>query len=134
MSDLIRSTSTWWAQSSKHARRTAIGTTAIVLVLGLITWTVWVSPSGPVSTAVSEALGVTPPAAKKVSATELQTKLTAAQKQVWALQGKLDSSSAQAGSRAEESCEERRCRVRCSCRCGREGRVRLRVRWLRLRL
>ncbi len=102
MSDLIRSTSTWWAQSSKHARRTAIGTTAIVLVLGLITWTVWVSPSGPVSTAVSEALGVTPPAAKKVSATELQTKLTAAQKQVWALQGKLDSSSAQAGSRAEE--------------------------------
>jgi len=104
LSDLIRSTGTWWAQSSKHARRTAIGTTAIVLVLGLITWMVWVSPGGPVSTAVGEALGVRPPASasKKVSAAELQTKLTAAQKQIWALEGKLDASGAQAGSRAEE--------------------------------
>ncbi|MGN8050237.1 glycosyl hydrolase [Curtobacterium sp. 22159] len=99
MSDLIRSSGAWWAQSSKHARLTAVGTTAIVLVLGLITWNVWVSPSGPVSTAVHQALGVTPPK-KKVSAAELQTKLDAAQQQIWALQGKLDSSTAQAGSRA----------------------------------
>ncbi|KTR38030.1 hypothetical protein NS263_14530 [Curtobacterium oceanosedimentum] len=102
MSDLIRSTSTWWAQSSKHARRTAIGTVAIVLVLGLITWTVWVSPAGPVSSAVQTALGVTPPKAKQPSAAELSAKLEAAQQTIWKLEGKLDSSGAQAGSRAEE--------------------------------
>jgi len=101
LSDLIRSSGTWWAQSSRHARLTAIGTTAIVLVLGLITWNVWVSPAGSVSTAVHQALGVTPPK-KKVSAAELQTKLDAAQQEIWALQGKLDSSSAQAGSRADQ--------------------------------
>jgi beta-mannanase len=101
LSDLIRSSSTWWAQSSKHARLTAIGTTAIVIVLGLITWNVWVSPAGSVSTAVHQALGVTPPK-KKVSAAELQTKLDAAQEKIWALEGKLDSSSAQAGSRADQ--------------------------------
>ena len=101
MSDLIRSSSTWWAQSSKHARLTAVGTTAIVLVLGLITWNVWVSPAGSVSTAVHQALGVTPPK-KKVSAAELQTKLDAAQKEIWTLEGKLDSTSAQAGSRADQ--------------------------------
>ncbi|WIE76970.1 glycosyl hydrolase [Curtobacterium sp. MCSS17_007] len=102
MSDLIRSTSTWWAQSSKHARRTAIGTTAIVLVLGLITWTVWVSPAGPVSTAVHSALGVTPPKAKQPTAAQLAAKLDAAQQTIWKLEGELDSSSAQAGSRADE--------------------------------
>lgn len=101
MSDLIRSSGAWWAQSSKHARLTALGTTAILVVLGLITWTVWVSPSGPVSTAVHQALGVTPPK-QKVSAAELQTKLTAAQEEIWSLQGKLDSTSAKAGSRGDQ--------------------------------
>jgi beta-mannanase len=105
LSDLIRSSGAWWAQSSKHARLTAIGTTAIVLVLGLITYTVWVSPSGPVSTAVHQALGVTPPKKKAVSAAELQTKLDAAQQQIWALEGKLESSSAQAGSRGDQITE-----------------------------
>ncbi|MBT2504118.1 glycoside hydrolase family 26 protein [Curtobacterium sp. ISL-83] len=100
MSDLIRSSGAWWAQSSKHARRTAVGTTAIVLVLGLITWTVWISPSGPLSAAVHQALGVPAPRAKQVSAAELQTKLTAAQEKIWSLEGKLDSTSAQAGSRS----------------------------------
>lgn len=101
MSDLIRSSGAWWAQSSRHARLTAIGTTAIVLVLGLITWNVWVSPAGSVSTAVHQALGVTPPK-KKVSAAELQAKLTAAQQEIWKLEGKLDSSTAQAGSRSDQ--------------------------------
>ncbi|WP_420367557.1 glycosyl hydrolase [Curtobacterium sp. L1-20] len=101
MSDLIRSSGAWWAQSSRHARLTAIGTTAIVLVLGLITWNVWVSPAGSVSTAVHQALGVTPPK-KKVSAAELQAKLTAAQQEIWSLEGKLDSSTAQAGSRGDQ--------------------------------
>ncbi|SFF85891.1 glycoside hydrolase family 26 protein [Curtobacterium sp. YR515] len=104
MSDLIRSSGAWWAQSSKHARLTAVGTTAIVLVLGLITWNVWVSPAGSVSTAVHQALGVTPPK-KKISAAELQTKLTAAQEKIWALEGKLDSSTAQSGSRADQIAE-----------------------------
>ncbi|OIH98491.1 MULTISPECIES: glycoside hydrolase family 26 protein [unclassified Curtobacterium] len=102
MSDIIRSSSAWWAQSSKHARRTAIGTTAIVLTLGLITWSVWVSPSGPVSTAVHQALGVEAPKSTKVSAAELQTKLDAAQKRIWALEGKLDSRTAQSGSRGDQ--------------------------------
>jgi beta-mannanase len=101
LSDLIRSSGAWWAQSSKHARLTAVGTTAILVVLGLITWTVWVSPAGPVSTAVHQALGVTPPK-KQVSAAELQTKLTAAQEKIWALEGKLDSSTAKAGSRGDQ--------------------------------
>jgi hypothetical protein len=101
LSDLIRSSGAWWAQSSRHARLTAIGTTAIVLVLGLITWNVWVSPAGSVSTAVHQALGVTPPK-KKVSAAELQAKLTAAQQEIWSLEGKLDSSTAQAGSRGDQ--------------------------------
>ncbi|MBM7801391.1 beta-mannanase [Curtobacterium luteum] len=101
MSDLIRSSGAWWAQSSKHAKLTALGTTAILVVLGLITWTVWVSPSGPVSTAVHQALGVTPPK-KKVSAAELQTQLTAAQEKIWALEGKLDSTTAKAGSRGDQ--------------------------------
>ncbi|MCS5521996.1 hypothetical protein NY551_04525 [Curtobacterium flaccumfaciens pv. oortii] len=94
MSDIIRSSSAWWAQSSKHARRTAIGTTAIVLALGLITWSVWISPTGPVSTAVHQALGVEAPKAKKVSAAELQTQLDAAQERIWSLEGKLDSRTA----------------------------------------
>ncbi|QZQ53681.1 hypothetical protein KZI27_00110 (plasmid) [Curtobacterium sp. TC1] len=102
MSDIIRSSSTWWAQSSKHARWTAVGTTAIVLALALITWSVWVSPAGPVSTAVHQALGVTAPKAKKVSAAELQTQLDAAQDRIWALEGKLDSRTAQAGSRGDQ--------------------------------
>ncbi|MCA5924230.1 glycoside hydrolase family 26 protein [Curtobacterium oceanosedimentum] len=105
MSDIIRSSSTWWAQSSKHARWTAVGTTAIVLALALITWSVWVSPSGPVSTAVHQALGVQPPKAKKVSAAELQTQLDAAQERIWALEGKLDSRTAQAGSRGDQITE-----------------------------
>ncbi|ROS63146.1 glycosyl hydrolase family 26 [Curtobacterium sp. PhB172] len=105
MSDIIRSSSTWWAQSSKHARWTAVGTTAIVLALALITWSVWVSPAGPVSTAVHQALGVTAPKAKKVSAAELQTQLDAAQDRIWALEGKLDSRTAQAGSRGDQITE-----------------------------
>ncbi|MBO9045245.1 glycosyl hydrolase [Curtobacterium flaccumfaciens] len=105
MSDFIRSSSAWWAQSSKHARRTAIGTTAIVLALGLITWSVWISPSGPVSTAVHQALGVEAPKAKKVSAAELQTQLDAAQERIWSLEGKLDSRTAQAGSRGDQISE-----------------------------
>lgn len=103
MSDLIRSSGTWWAQSSRHARLTAIGTTAIVVVLGLITWNVWVSPAGSVSTAVHQALGVTPPkASTKLSAAELQKQLETAQQKIWALEGQLDSKSAQSGSRGDQ--------------------------------
>ncbi|KQS08061.1 hypothetical protein ASG04_13030 [Curtobacterium sp. Leaf183] len=102
MSDLFRSTGSWWAPSSKHAKRTAIGTTAIVLALALITWSVWVSPSSPVSTAVHHALGVKTASEKAVDADALQTKLTAAQKQIWKLEGQLKSTSAQAGSRGDQ--------------------------------
>jgi beta-mannanase len=102
LSDLFRSTSTWWAPSSKHAKRTAVGTTAIVLALGLITWSVWISPSSPVSTAVHHALGVKTSQEKAVDADALQTKLTAAQKQIWKLEGQLKSTSAQSGSRGDQ--------------------------------
>ena len=102
MSDLPRSTGSWWAPSGKHAKRTALGTAAIVATLAVITWSVWVSPAGPVSTAVSRALGVplAQPAAPDVDA--VQAKLTAAQQQIWALEGKLKSSSAQSGSRGDQ--------------------------------
>lgn len=102
MSDLFRSTSSWWAPSSKHAKRTAVGTTAIVVALGLITWSVWISPSSPVSTAVHHALGVKTSQEKAVDAEALQARLTAAQKQIWKLEGQLKSSTAQSGSRGDQ--------------------------------
>jgi beta-mannanase len=95
----------WWAPSSKHAKRTALGTAAIVIALSLITWTVWASPSSPVSTAVHHALGVDTAAektARKAATAEaLQTKLDAAQKQIWKLEGQLQSANASGASRAE---------------------------------
>jgi beta-mannanase len=102
LSDLFRSTSTWWAPSSKHAKRTAVGTAAIVLVLALITWNVWISPSSPVSTAVHHALGVKTAAEKAVDAEALQGKLDAAQQQIWKLEGQLKSTNAQSGSRGDQ--------------------------------
>ncbi|ROS74005.1 beta-mannanase [Curtobacterium sp. PhB130] len=102
MSDLFRSTSTWWAPSSKHAKRTAVGTAAIVLALALITWSVWISPSSPVSTAVHHALGVKTAQEKAVDADALQQKLDAAQQQIWKLEGQLKSSTAQSGSRGDQ--------------------------------
>ncbi|MCJ1715464.1 glycosyl hydrolase [Curtobacterium sp. VKM Ac-2922] len=102
MSDLFRSSHSWWAPSSKHAKRTAVGTTAIVLALGLITWSVWVSPSSPVATAVHHALGVKTASDKAADPEVLQTKLTAAQKQIWKLEGQLKSTSAQSGSRGDQ--------------------------------
>ncbi|WP_144758982.1 glycoside hydrolase family 26 protein [Curtobacterium sp. 9128] len=103
MSDLFRSNGSWWAPSSKHAKRTAIGTTAIVLALALITWSVWISPSSPVATAVHHALGVETKAEKKAADAEaLQTKLTAAQQQIWKLEGQLKSTTAQSGSRGDQ--------------------------------
>jgi beta-mannanase/TolA-binding protein len=76
--------------------------TAIVAVLALITWTVWISPSGPVSTAVSRALGVPVQQRPAQDVDAVQAKLTAAQQQIWALEGKLQSSSAQSGSRSDQ--------------------------------
>jgi beta-mannanase len=99
-------TGQWWAPSSKHAKRTALGTAAIVIALSLITWTVWASPSNPVSTAVHHALGVDTAAektAKKAATAEaLQAKLDAAQKQIWKLQGQLQSANASGASRADQ--------------------------------
>ncbi|OIH93803.1 glycoside hydrolase family 26 protein [Curtobacterium sp. MCBA15_001] len=102
MSDLFRSTRTWWAPSSKHAKRTAVGTTAIVVALGLITWSVWISPSSPVSTAVHKALGVETSSEKAADPEVLQAKLTAAQQQIWKLEGQLKSTNAQSGSRGDQ--------------------------------
>jgi hypothetical protein len=102
LSDLRRPSGSWWAPSTKHAKRTALGMTAIVAALAVITWSVWISPSGPVSTAVSRALGVPVAEQPGPDADALQAKLTAAQQQVWALEGKLKSTSAQSGSRGDQ--------------------------------
>ncbi len=82
LSDLIRSSGAWWAQSSKHARLTAVGTTAILVVLGSSPGRsgcprpvrVHRRPQGSAWYAAEEA--GSPP--------ELQTKLTAAQEKIWA--------------------------------------------------
>ncbi|WIB27765.1 glycosyl hydrolase [Curtobacterium sp. MCSS17_015] len=102
MSDLPRPTGTWWAPSTRHAKRTAVGMAAIVAVLSLITWSVWISPSGPVSSAVSRALGVPTKQEPSADADALQAKLTAAQQQIWKLEGKLQSTTAQSGSRGDQ--------------------------------
>ncbi|PYY32203.1 hypothetical protein, partial [Curtobacterium sp. MCBD17_030] len=102
MSDLDRTDGTWWAPSTKHAKRTALGMAAIVAVLALITWSVWISPSGPVSTAVSRALGVPTQQEPAADVDALQAKLAAAQQQIWKLEGKLQSTSAQSGSRSDQ--------------------------------
>ncbi|MFZ7087890.1 glycoside hydrolase family 26 protein [Curtobacterium sp. RRHDQ10] len=99
-------TASWWAPSSKHAKRTAVGTAAIVVALSLITWTVWASPSGPVSTAVHHALGVDTAAEKTArkaaTADALQVKLDAAQQQIWKLEGQLHTANTSGASRAEQ--------------------------------
>jgi beta-mannanase len=101
LSDLTRP-GQWWAPSSKHAKRTAVGTAAIVIALALITWTVWASPSSPVSTAVHHALGVKTTQDKVADAKKLQTKLTAAQSQIWKLEGQLKSLSASKNARGDQ--------------------------------
>ncbi|WIE55977.1 glycosyl hydrolase [Curtobacterium sp. MCBD17_003] len=105
MSESIRHSGSWWAPSSKHAKRTAVGTTAIVVALALITWAVWISPGNVVSTAVHHALGVKTQAQKTADATadaaKLQAKLTAAQHRIWKLEGQLQSANASGASRAE---------------------------------
>jgi beta-mannanase len=102
LSDLPRPSGSWWAPSTKHAKRTALGMTAIVAALAVITWSVWISPSGPVSSAVSRALGVPVQEQPAPDVDAVQAKLTAAQQQVWALEGKLKSTSAQSGSRGDQ--------------------------------
>lgn len=100
MSEPVRQSGAWWAPSSKHAKRTALGTAAIVIALSLITWTVWASPSSPVSTAVHHALGVKTASEQAEDTKALQVKLAAAQKQIWKLEGQLKSASATGESRS----------------------------------
>jgi beta-mannanase len=102
LSELDRPTGTWWAPSTKHAKRTALGMAAIVAVLALITWSVWISPSGPVSSAVSRALGVPTKQEPAADVDAMQAKLAAAQQQIWKLEGKLQSTTAQSGSRSDQ--------------------------------
>jgi beta-mannanase len=75
---------------------------AIVAVLSLITWSVWISPSGPVSSAVSRALGVPTEQEQPADTAALEAKLTAAQQRIWKLEGKLQSTTAQSGSRGDQ--------------------------------
>ena len=35
----------WWATSHGNARRTALGATAVVVLLAMISWLIWISPS-----------------------------------------------------------------------------------------
>jgi beta-mannanase len=102
LSDLDRPTRAWWAPSTKHAKGTALGMAAIIAVLALITWSVWLSPSGPVSSAVNRALGVPTKQEPAVDVDAMQAKLTAQQQRIWKLEGKLQSSTAQSGARGDQ--------------------------------
>jgi beta-mannanase len=93
----------WWAPSSKHAKRTAAGTAAIVLALALITWSVWASPSNPVTTAVHHALGVSAASdSSSADAAQYKKQLAAAQEQIYKLEGQLKSVSASKASRGDQ--------------------------------
>lgn len=59
-------TGAWWAASHGNARRTALGATAVAVVLALVSWLVWISPTdNVVRTAVQDAVGA--PSASQVS-------------------------------------------------------------------
>lgn len=51
----------WWASSHGNARRTALGATASIVLLALISWLIWVSPSdNAVRSAVQTAVNAAP--------------------------------------------------------------------------
>ncbi|TDT65683.1 glycosyl hydrolase [Frigoribacterium sp. PhB116] len=105
----------WWASSHGNARRTALGATATVVLLAMISWLIWISPTdNPVRTAVQEAVGTSPAqvttlkedrsalldqlvAAKRQLAAS-KTELADVQQQAWTSEGQLTDAQARLAS------------------------------------
>jgi beta-mannanase len=105
----------WWASSHGNARRTALGATATVVLLAMISWLIWISPTdNPVRTAVQEAVGTSPAqvttlkedrsalldqlvAAKRQLAAS-ETELADVQQQAWTSEGQLTDAQARLAS------------------------------------
>ncbi|KQS22316.1 hypothetical protein ASG05_01605 [Frigoribacterium sp. Leaf186] len=106
----------WWATSHGNARRTALGATAVVVLLAMISWLIWISPSdNVVRSAVTEVTGVDPSinvsslkadrsalldqlvSAKKQLA-ESKAALADVQQQAWTSEGQLSAAQAKLSS------------------------------------
>ncbi|KQR54440.1 hypothetical protein ASF88_06530 [Leifsonia sp. Leaf336] len=83
------SSSRFWARSRTNARFTAVAASALVVLLGAISWFVWSSPDSPVRKAADTiAQAVDPLAAQNVV---LKKQLTAAKGTIGSQQGRLTS-------------------------------------------
>jgi hypothetical protein len=105
----------WWASSHGNARRTALGATAAVVLLAMISWLIWISPTdNPVRTAVQEAVGTSPAqvttlkedrsalldqlVAAKQQLAASKTQLADVQQQAWTSEGQLTDAQARLAS------------------------------------
>ncbi|WP_245186079.1 glycosyl hydrolase [Frigoribacterium sp. PvP032] len=105
----------WWASSHGNARRTALGATAAVVLLAMISWLIWISPSdNPVRTAVQQAVGTSPAqvtamkedrsalldqlVAAKQQLAASKTQLADVQQQAWTSEGQLTDAQARLAS------------------------------------
>jgi beta-mannanase len=105
----------WWASSHGNARRTALGATASVVLLAMISWLIWISPTdNPVRTAVQEAVGTSPAqvttlkedrsalldqlVAAKSQLAASKTELADVQQQAWTSEGQLTDAQARLAS------------------------------------
>jgi beta-mannanase len=105
----------WWASSHGNARRTALGATAVVVLLAMISWLIWISPTdNPVRTAVQQSVGTSPAqvatmkqdrsalldqlVAAKQQLAESKTQLADVQQQAWTSEGQLTDAQARLAS------------------------------------
>jgi hypothetical protein len=108
-------TGAWWAQSHGNARRTGLGATAVVVLLAMISWLIWISPSdNAVRSAVQTAVGASPADVSELKAdrsalldqlvsakaqlADSKTALADVQQQAWTSEGQLTDAQAQLAS------------------------------------
>ena len=105
----------WWAQSHGNARRTGLGATAVVVLLAMISWLIWISPSdNAVRSAVQTAVGASPSdvaelkadrsalldqlVSAKAQLADSKTALADVQQQAWTSEGQLTAAQAKLAS------------------------------------
>jgi len=105
----------WWAQSRSNARRTGLGATAVVVLLAMISWLIWISPSdNAVRSAVQTAVGASPAevttlkedrsalldqlVSAKAQLADSKAALADVQQQAWTSEGQLTDAQAQLAS------------------------------------
>ncbi len=106
----------WWATSHGNARRTALGATAVVVLLAMISWLIWISPSdNVVRSAVTDVTGVDPSinvsslkadrsalldqlVSAKEQLAESKAALAEVQQQAWTSEGQLTAAQAKLAS------------------------------------